>query len=73
MWMVVAPAALRPTRESTMDDLRTVAAELIADWHPSLTELVQLGNPASIHSTMVRTANRCHTGWMFSRPYLRKS
>ncbi|BCJ32182.1 FAD-dependent oxidoreductase [Actinocatenispora sera] len=59
MWVVGGPSALFPADLSTMDkrDRRERAAELVADWHPHLAALVRLGDPATVGSTTIRTAN----------------
>src|SRR6185369_15126239 len=58
MWVVAGPAAMFPPGLSTLDstDLWTIAAERIADWHPSLAALVRLGDPKTVHTTTIRTA-----------------
>lgn len=58
MWVVGAPTALRPADQSGMDGerLRKTAAGLVADWPPELAEIIGLGDPATVHSTTVRTA-----------------
>jgi salicylate hydroxylase len=58
MWVVGAPTALRPADLSDMDGegRRKVAAGLVADWPPQLAEIVNLGDPATVHATTVRTA-----------------
>jgi 2-polyprenyl-6-methoxyphenol hydroxylase-like FAD-dependent oxidoreductase len=52
MWVVGTPG---PT-ESDGAALRDIAAKLVADWHPNIAALVHLTDPATIHSTTVRTA-----------------
>jgi len=58
MWVVAGPAARFPAKMSTMDGtaLRGAAAELVADWHPSLRELIGLGDPDTVGRTTMRTA-----------------
>jgi 2-polyprenyl-6-methoxyphenol hydroxylase-like FAD-dependent oxidoreductase len=58
MWVVAGPAAMFPADLSTMDNpaLWKTAADLVADWHPSLSALVRLGDPGTVHTTTVRTA-----------------
>jgi 2-polyprenyl-6-methoxyphenol hydroxylase-like FAD-dependent oxidoreductase len=58
MWVVAGPTAMFPADLSTMDKpaLGKTAAELVADWHPSLSALVRLGDPDSVHTTTIRTA-----------------
>ncbi|TDD51099.1 FAD-dependent oxidoreductase [Saccharopolyspora elongata] len=58
MWVVGAPGSLRSAVESAVDGrgLQEAAAKLIADWPAALGELVRLGDPRSVHSTTVRTA-----------------
>ncbi|WP_051163668.1 FAD-dependent oxidoreductase [Nocardia brevicatena] len=58
MWVVVAPASMFPADLTTADgtELRHIAAELVADWHPDLGALVRLGEPDSVRSTTMRTA-----------------
>lgn len=53
MWVVGAP-----DQPSTGDghELRRAAAEQVADWHPCLAALVRLGDPATVHTTTIRTA-----------------
>lgn len=58
MWVVAGPSPLFPAELSTMDkpDLRKTAADLVADWHPHLSALVGLGDPDTVHTTTIRTA-----------------
>ncbi|GIJ56331.1 FAD-dependent oxidoreductase [Virgisporangium aurantiacum] len=58
MWVVAGPAAMFPADLSTMDKpaLRKTAADLVSDWHPSLSAIVGLGDPGSVHTTTMRTA-----------------
>jgi 2-polyprenyl-6-methoxyphenol hydroxylase-like FAD-dependent oxidoreductase len=58
MWVVAGPAARFPADLSTMDGpaLWKTAAELVSDWHPSLSAIVRLGDPDSVHFTTARTA-----------------
>ena len=58
MWVVAGPAAMFPADLSTMDKpaLQKTAADLVSDWHPSLSALVGLGDPGSVHTTTMRTA-----------------
>jgi 2-polyprenyl-6-methoxyphenol hydroxylase-like FAD-dependent oxidoreductase len=58
MWVVGAPTAGFPASLSTMAGPERVelAAGLVADWHPSIGALVRLGDPATAHTTTIRTA-----------------
>jgi 2-polyprenyl-6-methoxyphenol hydroxylase-like FAD-dependent oxidoreductase len=58
MWVVGAPAERFPVDLWTSDraTLGKAAAELIADWHPSLGALVRQGTPETVHATTMRTA-----------------
>ena len=58
MWVVGAPTKLFPVDLSTLNKagLWKVAAELVADWHPSLAALVGLADPETVYTTTVRTA-----------------
>jgi 2-polyprenyl-6-methoxyphenol hydroxylase-like FAD-dependent oxidoreductase len=58
MWVVAGPAAMFPADLSTVDkpELRKTAAELVSDWHPSLSAIVRLGDPDTVHHTTMRTA-----------------
>lgn len=58
MWVVAGPAAMFPTDLSTMDKsaLWKTAADLVSDWHPSLSAIVRLGDPDTVHTTTMRTA-----------------
>jgi 2-polyprenyl-6-methoxyphenol hydroxylase-like FAD-dependent oxidoreductase len=59
MWVVGGPAARFPAGVSTLDQaaMQEAAAQLVEDWHPSLSAVVRLGEPGSVHFTTVRTAH----------------
>jgi 2-polyprenyl-6-methoxyphenol hydroxylase-like FAD-dependent oxidoreductase len=58
MWVVAGPTGLFPAHLPTMDkeSLWKTAAETVDDWHPDLAALVRLGDPATVHTTTIRTA-----------------
>lgn len=58
MWVVVAPAERFPQSLAAMDKsaLAETAAAAVGDWHPSLSALVRLTDPATVNPTSIRTA-----------------
>jgi 2-polyprenyl-6-methoxyphenol hydroxylase-like FAD-dependent oxidoreductase len=58
MWVVVAPAERFPQDLAAMDKLALTetAAAAVEDWHPSLSALVRLTDPATVNPTSIRTA-----------------
>jgi 2-polyprenyl-6-methoxyphenol hydroxylase-like FAD-dependent oxidoreductase len=58
MWVVAGPSAMFPAELSTMDKpaLWKTAADMVADWHPNLSPLIRLGDPQTVHTTTIRTA-----------------
>jgi 2-polyprenyl-6-methoxyphenol hydroxylase-like FAD-dependent oxidoreductase len=58
MWVVAGPAGRFPAQLATLDKvtLWTTAAQMVSDWHPSLSALIRLGDPETVHTTTVRTA-----------------
>lgn len=58
MWVVVAPAERFPQGLAAMDKaaLTVTASAIVDDWHPSLSALVRLSDPATVNPTSIRTA-----------------
>jgi 2-polyprenyl-6-methoxyphenol hydroxylase-like FAD-dependent oxidoreductase len=58
MWVVVAPAERFPAGLPSMGGaaLAETAARAVEDWHPSLSALVRLTDPATVNPTTIRTA-----------------
>lgn len=57
MWVaVVATEAAGALHGLDGAELRKLVGEFVADWHPSLVEIVSLGDPATVHTTLVRTS-----------------
>jgi 2-polyprenyl-6-methoxyphenol hydroxylase-like FAD-dependent oxidoreductase len=61
MWVLGAPiealGEVAPRlQEAEGAELRGLVARLVADWHPDLGELVRRGDPATVSSTVIRTA-----------------
>lgn len=58
MWVVVAPAGRFGQDLAAMDKtaLAETAAAAVEDWHPNLSALVRLTDPATVNPTSIRTA-----------------
>jgi 2-polyprenyl-6-methoxyphenol hydroxylase-like FAD-dependent oxidoreductase len=58
MWVVAAPAERFAAGVASMDGttLAETAARAVEDWHPSLSALVRLTDPATVNPTTIRTA-----------------
>jgi len=58
MWVVVTPAERFPADLQALGktDMAALAAETVADWHPDISALIRLTDPATVNPTTIRTA-----------------
>jgi 2-polyprenyl-6-methoxyphenol hydroxylase-like FAD-dependent oxidoreductase len=61
MWVFGAPAALLGMPDADLfalagEALTALVGRLVADWHPSITDLLRLSDPATVRALPVRTA-----------------